>query len=58
VGRDVSPTISDAQVQLIDLHMMVASDGRERSLVEFDALFGKADLRRVPTTLLSIKAMS
>jgi hypothetical protein len=38
--------------------MMVASDGRERSLVEFDAPFGKADRRRVPTTLLSIKAMS
>jgi hypothetical protein len=49
VGEDVPPTMSDTQVTLIDLHMMVAQDGRERSLCEYDALFGKADLRRVRT---------
>jgi hypothetical protein len=52
VGEDVPPTMSDTQVPLIDLHVMVATDGRERSLAEYDALFGKADLRRVRTTLL------
>ena len=44
--------MSDTQVTLIDLHMMVAQDGRERSLSEYDALFGKADLRRVRTISL------
>ena len=52
VGEDVPPTMSDTQVPLIDLHVMVATDGRERSLAEYDALFGKADLRRVRTTPL------
>ena len=29
---------------------MVANDGLERSLAEYDVLFGKASLRRVRTT--------
>jgi hypothetical protein len=52
VGEDVPPTMVDTQVPLIDLHMMVATDGRERSLSEYDALFRQADLRRVRTTPL------
>jgi hypothetical protein len=52
-GEDVSLTMSDAQVPLIDLHMMVSSDGRERSLGEYDALFERARLRRVRTLPLN-----
>jgi hypothetical protein len=48
-GEDVPPTMSDTQVPLIDLHMMVANDGQERSLGESDALFEQALLRRVRT---------
>ena len=48
-GKDVPPTMLDTQVALIDLHMMVAIDGRERSLSEYDALFTQAGLRRVRT---------
>ena len=52
VGEDVPPTMLDTQVGLIDLHMLVATDGRERSLSEYDGLFSKAGLRRIRTTPL------
>jgi hypothetical protein len=32
--------------------MLVATDGRERSLSEYDGLFSKAGLRRIRTTPL------
>jgi hypothetical protein len=52
-GEDVPSTTSDTQVPLIDLHMMVANDGREQSLSEYDALFERARLRRVRTLPLN-----
>jgi O-methyltransferase domain len=52
VGEDAPPTMLDTQAPLIDLHMLVATDGRERSLSEYDGLFGKAGLRRIRTTPL------
>jgi hypothetical protein len=50
VGKEVPPTMLDTQVPLIDLHMLVATDGRERSLSEYDALFAQAGLRRLRNT--------
>ena len=52
VGEDAPPTMLDTQAPLIDLHMLVATDGRERSLSEYDRLFSKAGLRRIRTTPL------
>lgn len=51
-GEDVPPTRLDTQAALIDLHMLVATDGRERSLSEYDGLFSKAGLCRIRTTPL------
>ena len=42
----------DTQVALIDLRMLVATDGRERSLSEYDRLFNEAGLRRIRSTPL------
>ena len=40
----------DTQVPLIDPHMLVATDGHERSLSEYDALVRQAGLRRIRVT--------
>jgi hypothetical protein len=56
VGEEAPPTISDTQVLLIGLHMMVADVGRERSLVEIRRAVRQgwpAPLRRVRTTPLN-----
>ena len=45
VSEDVPSTMLEMQVPLIDLHMLVATDGRERSLSENDGLSSKPGLR-------------
>ena len=42
----------DTQVPLFDLHLMLAVNGKERSLAEYDALFDKVGLRTIKITPL------
>jgi hypothetical protein len=42
----------DTQVPLFDLHLMLAVNGKERSLAECNALFDKVGLRTIKTTPL------
>jgi hypothetical protein len=43
----------DTQVPLFDLHLMLAVNGKERSLVQYNVLFGKVRLRTIKTTPLA-----
>ena len=52
VGQDVSPDMADMQGALIDLHMLVAAGGRERSVSQYAALLQQADLALTATTPL------
>jgi hypothetical protein len=42
----------DTQVPLFDLHLMLAVNGRERSVAEYGVLFDKVGLRTIKTTPL------
>jgi hypothetical protein len=42
----------DTQVPLFDLHLMLAVNGKERSLAQYSVLFGKAGLRTIKITPL------
>ena len=51
-GEQRPVNMIDTQTPLIDLHLMVAMNGKERSVAEYGALFDKAGLRRIKTTPL------
>jgi hypothetical protein len=44
--------LGDIQVSLFDLHLMLAGNGKERSLTEYSVLFHKVGLRTIKTTPL------
>jgi len=52
LGEQMPANMIDTQTSLIDLHLMVAINGKERSVAEYSALFDKAGLRRIKTTPL------
>jgi SAM-dependent methyltransferase len=45
-GQRAATSMVDNQVALIDLHMLLMGNGRERSIAEYDALLDAAGLRR------------
>jgi predicted O-methyltransferase YrrM len=51
-GEQLPANMIDTQVQLFDLHLMLAGNGRERTLVEYSVLFDKVGLRTIKATLL------
>jgi hypothetical protein len=51
-GEQIPANMIDAQVPLFDLHLMLAGNGKERSLAEYSALFDKVGLRAIKTTPL------
>jgi hypothetical protein len=44
--------MTDTQAALFDLHLMLAVNGKERSLAQYNALLGKVGLRTIKTTPL------
>ena len=51
-GEPMPPNVIDTQVPLFDLHLMLAVNGKERTVAEYVALFEKLGLRLTKTTLL------
>ena len=51
-GEQIPANMIDTQVPLFDLHLMLAVNGKERSLAEYSVLFDKVGLRTVKTTPL------
>jgi O-methyltransferase domain len=51
-GEQISVNMIDTQVPLFDLHLMLAVNGRERSIAEYSVLFDKVGLRTIKTTPL------
>jgi hypothetical protein len=51
-GEQIQANMIDAQVPLFDLHLMLAGNGKERSLAEYSVLFDKVGLRTIKTTPL------
>src|SRR5260221_1543723 len=51
-GEKIPANMIDTQVPLFDLHLMLAVNGKERSLAEYSALFDKVGLRTTKTTPL------
>ena len=51
-GEPIPPNMIDTQVPLFDLHLMLAGNGRERSLAEYSVLLEKVRLRTIKTTPL------
>lgn len=43
----------DTQVPLFDLHLIVAVNGKERSVAEYSVLFDKVGLRTIKVVTLS-----
>ena len=51
-GEEIPMNMIDTQVPLFDLHLMLAVNGKERSLAEYNGLFENVGLRTVKTTPL------
>jgi hypothetical protein len=51
-GEQLPASMIDTQVPLFDLHLMLAGNGKERSLAEYRVLFDKVGLRTLKTTPL------
>jgi len=51
-GEQIPANMIDTQVALFDLHLMLAGNGKERSLAEYSVLFEKVGLRTIKTTPL------
>ena len=51
-GEQLPANMIDTQVPLFDLHLMLAVNGKERSLAQYSVLFGKAGLRTIKITPL------
>ena len=51
-GEPIPVNMIDTQVPLFDLHLMLAVNGKERSLAQYSALLGKVGLRTIKTTPL------
>jgi O-methyltransferase domain len=51
-GEQIPANMIDTQVPLFDLHLMLAVNGKERSVAEYSVLFDKVGLRRIKTTPL------
>ena len=51
-GEQIPANMIDTQVPLFDLHLMLAVNGKERSLAEYRVLFDKVGLRTIKTTPL------
>ncbi len=51
-GEQIPAHMIDTQVPLFDLHLMLAVNGKERSLTEYSTLFDKVGLRTIKTTPL------
>jgi len=51
-GEEIPVNMIDTQVPLFDLHLMLAVNGKERSLAEYNGLFDKVGLRTIKTTPL------
>src|SRR6516225_8943113 len=51
-GEPIPASMIDTQVPLFDLHLMLAGNGRERSLAEYSVLLEKVRLRTIKTTPL------
>jgi hypothetical protein len=51
-GEPIPANMIDTQVPLFDLHLMLAMNGKERSVAEYSGLFDKVGLRTIKTTLL------
>jgi hypothetical protein len=51
-GEPIPANMIDTQVPLFDLHLMLALNGRERSLAEYNVLFEKVHLRTIKATPL------
>ena len=51
-GEQIPANMIDTQVALFDLRLMLAGNGKERSLAEYSVLFDKVGLRTIKTTPL------
>ena len=51
-GEEIPVNMIDTQVPLFDLHLMLAMNGKERSLAEYNRLFDKVGLCTIKTTPL------
>lgn len=51
-GEPIPADMIDTQVPLFDLHLMLAGNGKERSLAEYSVLFEKVGLRTINATPL------
>lgn len=51
-GEPIPANMIDTQVPLFDLHLMLAGNGKERSVAEYSVLFDKAGLRLIKNTPL------
>ncbi len=51
-GEQIPANMIDTQVPLFDLHLMLAVNGKERSVAEYGVLFDKVGLRPIKTTPL------
>ena len=51
-GEEIPVNMINTQVSLFDLHLMLAVNGKERSLSEYNELFDKVGLRTIKTTPL------
>src|SRR6516162_2704952 len=51
-GEPIPADMIDTQVPLFDLHLMLAVNGRERTVAEYSVLFEKVRLRTIKTTPL------
>jgi hypothetical protein len=52
-GEPIPPNMIDTQVPLFDLHLMLAVNGKERTVAEYGVLFDEVGLRLIKTTPLS-----
>jgi hypothetical protein len=52
LGEQIPANMIDTQVPLFDLHLMLAVNGKERTLAEYSVLFEKVGLRTIKTTPL------
>jgi hypothetical protein len=51
-GEPLPANMIDTQVPLFDLHLMLAGNGKERSLAQYSVLFNQVGLRTIKTTPL------
>jgi hypothetical protein len=53
-AEEIQANMIDTQVPLFDLHLMLAVNGKERSVAEYSALFDKVGLRTIKTEVLQL----